>query len=680
MCLGCVHVGLADIPAQCHAGSTSSDCRCPADRYRRAVVLNPAETARSYSSEMGIPENLFLSSMLDTFSGTRAWSPSSSTNGEWMEMDAGQGSYIAGVLTQGREDDPGYAQWVSEFRIEYRGDSGGNTLIGGTFRTSDANKKLHTFASVVFARYIRIVALKTDNRMALRAAVVAMMCSECADNTFAAANSSSLDACVCAPNHQRRINAVSKRSVSLAPLSVHFSTADRRDSLTTSSSAVWNSNAGPSGSRGAVTFDNTKWQWVSGPAHNFLVSQHGGFTAVAVLKFEKVLTGGEQFGTRIFEFYNMDKRNYITLAKYPGHTLRFDWVVGNVFFCSFGSGRQDFVYDTWFAVALRYDHITNDIELMVNSIVIASRKCFSANVNLDMGVTRMSIGASQIFNFQFLRGSIAGLLAVDAALSAQHIFEITANMYAGVDTQVSCVPDCPRNALYSDDGVTCVCKAGFEASAETTSFQGSTGAITCLIVCPSHLVRTLDGLACTCDAGLEMSADSESNRTCTACPVGTFKSSPGFSPCTKFSAGRYFSQIITPSTGKIDDSITCPTGSDSPEGSIGIRSCTCNKGHTGEDGAACLMCAPGKYKESQGPALCLPCPATRFSEAAAVNVSQCLCRPGFSGGLSVDAGQCVACAINSSKSQPGDAACVPCAGGTHAPLAGSTRCFSLVCL
>ena len=136
--------------------------------------------------------------------------------------------------------------------------------MSGTFSMSDVNKKVHTFASGIFARYVRIVALQKVNKMAMRAALVVMTCTGCADGTLSVAGTTSLSSCVCPANYERQIGAVRTRSILLVPNSMQFSTVANRNSLLTSSSAVWDSTAGPPGSQGALTFDSTKQQWVNG--------------------------------------------------------------------------------------------------------------------------------------------------------------------------------------------------------------------------------------------------------------------------------------------------------------------------------------------------------------------------------------------------------------------------------
>ena len=82
--------------------------------------------------------------------------------------------------------------------------------------------------------------------------------------------------------------------------------------------------------------------------------------------------------------------------------------------------------------------------------------------------------------------------------------------------------------------------------------------------------------------------------------------------CDACVAGKYKDFV---SDGTNEDCIDCPSGADSPEASISEVACQCNPGLE-PDGAGCLACAPGSFKEFQGDYPCALCPQNTFQDSS----------------------------------------------------------------
>jgi hypothetical protein len=68
----------------------------------------------------------------------------------------------------------------------------------------------------------------------------------------------------------------------------------------------------------------------------------------------------------------------------------------------------------------------------------------------------------------------------------------------------------------------------------------------------------------------------------------------------------------------------CPTYSNSPAASEELTDCKCNAGYSGPNGATCVVCAAGKYKNTVGDASCTTCPAGKYNaEARATACDNC---------------------------------------------------------
>jgi hypothetical protein len=154
---------------------------------------------------------------------------------------------------------------------------------------------------------------------------------------------------------------------------------------------------------------------------------------------------------------------------------------------------------------------------------------------------------------------------------------------------------------------------------------------------------------------------------CLECPPGTFSTVSGAvgDVCTVCPAGTWSD---SPARGTA--CIACLHASDgrarSEPGSTSKTACVCLKGH-GSD--ACERCAPGWFKDTEGPGsctLCLPgsysegnaahgctaCPVDTDSLGGSVSADDCVCKPGFAG------------------SEGGAPGCIPCPEHSSAPSGG----------
>jgi len=142
--------------------------------------------------------------------------------------------------------------------------------------------------------------------------------------------------------------------------------------------------------------------------------------------------------------------------------------------------------------------------------------------------------------------------------------------------------------------------------------------------CPDFAVsapRSNGITSCQCREGYT----GENGGSCRACETGQYKGTVGSASCTTCDAGTYTVAEASLSC------TSCPANSNSPSGSHGNTSCTCNAGYSGPDGGPCVPCGQGTYKDASGDAACTPCPANTWGDSVAATA----------------AGQCTACIANS---------------------------------
>ena len=134
-----------------------------------AAEVNPLEHARTYSSvysNSGAGTG-YARSMLDS---AECWYPKHRSAGEWMQIDAGDGVMVSGVITQGRA---GYNQWVTQYSVDVAlFPNGPFTRVGSFEGNSDRDTKELRGFTPVRARYVRIVVDGWYSSIAMRAGLV----------------------------------------------------------------------------------------------------------------------------------------------------------------------------------------------------------------------------------------------------------------------------------------------------------------------------------------------------------------------------------------------------------------------------------------------------------------------------------------------------------------------------
>jgi len=194
------------------------------------------------------------------------------------------------------------------------------------------------------------------------------------------------------------------------------------------------------------------------------------------------------------------------------------------------------------------------------------------------------------------------------------------------------------------------------------------------ISCPANYGSLAGSSGCVCSPGWTLSDAGQ----CVPCEAGTYKPTLGHETC-----------------------LPCPAKSTSPVGSTVITACRCLARFGGEPGAACVLCAAGKYSSVLS-AQCAPCPADSSSLPGSDERSDCQCNAGWTVSDGAVCAQCVAgkyrqdissqecasCPANTG-SLPGSSGCVcspactlsdadqcvPCEAGTYKPTLGTEPCL-----
>jgi len=221
-------------------GSTSpAACGWPADSYEETQVLNPSEDSRTYSSVLTVHKF----SQLDSLHNEVAWIAGTNMQGQWMEIDASEAMFIVGVITQGRGEN--IQQYVTNFRVEYRlGDSKGeNIMLPGEFSMPYVRTE-HVFASLIFARHIRIIALEWVSYIAMRAALIVKSCSSCMANAVLLQGSTAETACECRADAYKSTSESNSRAIALVPRRAQFSSLANRNQSFYAPTAVFDRTLG----------------------------------------------------------------------------------------------------------------------------------------------------------------------------------------------------------------------------------------------------------------------------------------------------------------------------------------------------------------------------------------------------------------------------------------------------
>ena len=221
-------------------------------------------------------------------------------------------------------------------------------------------------------------------------------------------------------------------------------------------------------------------------------------------------------------------------------------------------------------------------------------------------------------------------------------------------------------------------------------------------LCPSNAISPMSSAtqtACKCDLGYT----GPDGDTCIACVAGKFKPSNGSAECTQCDSGKYLSStaagsiaeclvcgINTYSSADSSQCVQCPSHTLSAASSSSQADCKCNGGYSGPDGGACVACAVGKFKLTNGSSDCTLCAAGKFwgSQGATSDVCEqcprnstspggsnvvtdCLCEPGTTGIAHTDS--CVPCESGKFKSTTGSADCMLCDAGKFS-ISGLSIC------
>ena len=185
---------------------------------------------------------------------------------------------------------------------------------------------------------------------------------------------------------------------------------------------------------------------------------------------------------------------------------------------------------------------------------------------------------------------------------------------------------CPLNSVSftgSNSSIDCTCKPGWHGAqgGECTECEAGTwchaGVQTiCPVFSNSPPVSTHIH-NCTCLAGY-VGFDGSA---CTACEAGTYKPTTGVGECTSCGP-NLFSGVKGASLSTT--CTVCPDKTFSESKSVLITDCTCIAGYSGMDGAECIACEAGTYKEQTGNHPCLDCGSNTYSTTiAATSVDTC---------------------------------------------------------
>ena len=153
--------------------------------------------------------------------------------------------------------------------------------------------------------------------------------------------------------------------------------------------------------------------------------------------------------------------------------------------------------------------------------------------------------------------------------------------------------------------------------------------------------------SCTCNVGF---TGPNGLTQCTACAVGTYKSSSGPNACTLCADGK-----TTLETGASTDT------------------CVCSPGWTDGGGGVCNQCVAGKYKDITGPSVCLECLAGNYNSMTAGTI----CHVCLAGNYAINKGStsCNSCAENTYSTMDGAALasdCIACpSANSYSPSASN---------
>ena len=206
-------------------------------------------------------------------------------------------------------------------------------------------------------------------------------------------------------------------------------------------------------------------------------------------------------------------------------------------------------------------------------------------------------------------------------------------------------------------------------------------------LCPQNSFSDEGAKYCECGPGFtgHEPRREDSNTSCTACPVGTYKNTLWSAPCTLCEPGKYqdkVEQILQSSclqcdagkyqplagAGNVSGCLLCPAGTFSTDlARTNLSDCEPCPAGTYSDVLGryyeCDPCGAGTYSDATGASnasTCTPCPAGTYTET-------------FASGLDA-LSACELCAAGTYSNETGqnsDTTCQECGPGTYQPLQGA---------
>jgi len=236
---------------------------------------------------------------------------------------------------------------------------------------------------------------------------------------------------MCLSGAYKSVSVANRRAIALVPGRAQLSTLANRNESTYASTAIFDSTAGPLAGNGAVTFDRGLSQYLDGGRHTFNIASNGGFTAIVVVKF----TGARTNAERIFYFGDGPHLNNILMWRSSA--------VSDFFHIGLQNGNQrcqliptaPVLTDTWTTIVIRYTSTTRILEMRTGGTTDSISCTFAIG---DRTVTNTFVGKSHWASDAYSNVAVAGLYAVDAALSDPEIVQIINNMYNANDVLQSC--------------------------------------------------------------------------------------------------------------------------------------------------------------------------------------------------------------------------------------------------
>ena len=267
----------------------------------------------------------------------------------------------------------------------------------------------------------------------------------------------------------------------------------------------------------------------------------------------------------------------------------------------------------------------------------------------------------------------------------------------GAQSEATC-QDCPSQQtsdVGSDTRTDCRCIPGYTgqngapcSACGLGSFKSSTGNATCdACAQASYIGMTAATVCLDCPANYDTVNPGSTSLDQCVCDFGYFKEGAGCRECLQ---GQY-KDFIGDSTCQ-----QCATFSNSKPASVVVEDCVCNEGYSGPDGGVCASCEAGTFKPTNGSHPCSLCGMGKYSSATAAleesqctlcptnttsvpgstSLSNCSCNAGFTG----PGGRCSACEPGTFKPISGSAVCVNCAGGKYSgAIAASSESVCTQC-